>query len=144
MKLALVVRAACGATVTPTARPATPTPTVAPTPTATPAPTPTATPIAAPTPPPGVTVTVTCSNVPTLWPYPASPISSSYPPNTIMGNATFHGVKVGDSLNLGNDIEMTRITSDPFSGIGAVGAGIVAVRVHSCTTGLGLLDASLR
>ncbi len=49
--------------------------------------------------------------------------STGYPPRSKLGNATFHAVKVGDSLNLGNDPEMTLITSDPFSGIGAVGLG---------------------
>jgi hypothetical protein len=48
--IAALSLAACGSTATPTARPATPTPTVASTPTATPAPTPTATPIPTPSP----------------------------------------------------------------------------------------------
>ncbi len=107
--IAALSLAACGATVPPTARPATPTPTVAPTPTATPAPTPTATPTATP----GVTVTVTCSNVPTYWPYPQSP--RPYPPNAILGKATWHGVKIGDSLQFGNDPQPILITSNPFS-----------------------------
>jgi hypothetical protein len=107
--------AACGSTVTPTARPAMPSPTVLPTPTATPAPTPTATPIATPTPAPGVYVTVTCSNVPEFS-------NLAYPPGTKLGIATFHGVKVGDVLSFGVG-DLTPITSDPFSGDGVVGLG---------------------
>jgi hypothetical protein len=118
--IAAVGLAACGSSpATPTARPATPTPTVAPTPTATPAPTPIATPTAPPTPmstpTPGVYVTVTCSNVPYFW-------DQSYAAGTKLGIATFHGVKVGDLLSLGVG-DMTPITSDPFSGDGVVGLG---------------------
>ncbi len=47
--IAAIGLAACGSTATPTVRPSTPTPTVAPTPSATTAPTPTATPTATPT-----------------------------------------------------------------------------------------------
>ncbi len=118
--IAAIGLAACGSTVTPTSRPATPSPSAVLTPTATPvltpSATPTTTPVATPTPTPGVTVTVTCSNIPTFWPYPAAP--SPDPPNAVLGNATLHGVKVGDSLSLGIG-DTTLITSDPFSGIGA-------------------------
>ncbi len=93
--IAAVGLAACGSTVTPTSRPATPSPTVAPTPTATPAPTPGATPTSTL----GVTVTVTCSNIPTFWPYPASP--GPYPPDAILATVTWHNVKIGDWLNVG-------------------------------------------
>jgi hypothetical protein len=109
--IAVIGVTACSSTVTPTARPATPTPTIAPTPTATPAPTPsptpTATPVATPTPTPGVTVSVTCSNIPLFWP------PSPYPPDAILATVTWHNVKIGDWLNVG--LPQTLITSNPFS-----------------------------
>jgi hypothetical protein len=121
--------AACGATVPPTARPATPT--VAPTPTATPAPTPTATPIATPTPAPkpkpGVTVTVTCSNVLDLGQF----ADTGYPPGSKLGTATWHGVKVGGSLQFGTDPQLIPITSNPFTS----GAAVAAEFGYSLTQG---------
>jgi hypothetical protein len=111
--IAAIGLAACDSTVTPTSRPATPSPTAAPTPSATPAPTPsatpTATPVATPTPTLGVTVTVTCSNIPLFWP------PSPYPPNAIFATVTWHDVKVGDSLGLGDGPPLAPITSNPFS-----------------------------
>jgi hypothetical protein len=109
--IAAVGLAACGSTVTPTSRPETPSPTAAPTPSATPAPTPGATPTTTPVATPGVAVTVTCSNIPTFWPYPASP--GPYPAGAILATVTWHNVKIGDWLNVG--LPQTLITSNPFS-----------------------------
>jgi hypothetical protein len=106
--IAAVGLAACGSTVVPTARLATPTPTGASTPTATPVPTSTATPIATPTPAPGVTVTVTCSNIPLFWP------PSPYPPNAALATVSWHDVKIGDYLGIGGP-PLAPITSNPFS-----------------------------
>jgi hypothetical protein len=100
--IAAVGIAACGSSaVPPTARSATPTPT------ATPAPTPTAT----PTPMPGVTVTTTCSNILDLGQFAAT----GYPPNAILGTPTWHGVRVGDFLQIGSDPQPIPITSNPFT-----------------------------
>jgi hypothetical protein len=101
--IAALCLAACGSTATPT---------VAPTPTATPAPTPTAT----PTPTPGVAVTVTCSNVPLFWqPATPNPSSNGYPPNAVLATVTWHDVKIGGYLGLGNGPPLAPITSNPFS-----------------------------
>src|ERR1039457_4793394 len=121
--IAALSLAACGSTATPTARPSTPTPTVASTPTATPEPTPPApTPTATPTAKPGITVTVTCSNVLDNGQF----ANTGFPPGTILGNATFHGVTVGDFLTLGSEFGGTLVTSDPFSGLGAESPGSFA------------------
>jgi hypothetical protein len=105
--------AGCSSTVVPTARPATPIPTVAPTPTATPVPTPTATPIPTanptPMPQPGVTVTETCSNIPEQWAGPGP-----YPPNGL-GTVTWHDLTVGDYLAIGVALNGDRITSSTTS-----------------------------
>jgi hypothetical protein len=108
--IAAISLAACGSTVTPTSRPATPSLTAAPTPTTTPAPTPIVTPTATPTPTPtpGVSATVTCSNVPEYTNF-------AYRPGSVLGIATFTGVTVGDVLSLGV-ADATPVTSDPFTG----------------------------
>jgi hypothetical protein len=112
--IAAVGLAACGSTSVspPTARP-----TVAPT--VAPATAPTATPTTAPAPKPrlGVYVTATCSNVLDLGQFAAT----GYPSGSILGKATWHGVKVGDYLGLPEPLT-TLITSNPFS-IGVVGFG---------------------
>jgi hypothetical protein len=107
--IAAVGLAACGSTAAaPTARP-----TVAPTvaPTSAPTSAPTAAPTATPTPAPGVTVTVTCSNVLDLGQFAAT----GYPPGSILGTPTWHGVKVGYSLQFGSDPQPIPITSNPFT-----------------------------
>jgi hypothetical protein len=109
--IAAVALAACGLPALPTARLATPTPTVAPTPTATPASTPTATPT--PTPQSSVTVTVTCSNIPDQWYIAGTP----YPSNAIMGTVTWHDVTVGDYLAIASGVPLSAdsITSSTIS-----------------------------
>jgi hypothetical protein len=103
--IAALSLAACGSTVSPTARPATPTPTVAPTPTAipTPTPTPTATPAPTPTPTPqGTYVTTTCS--------------SGDSATSIEPIITFHNVKIGDWLLFGgSDGPTNQFNSNPYT-----------------------------
>jgi hypothetical protein len=63
-------------------------------------------------------VTATCSNVLDLGQFAAT----GYPPGSILGKATWHGVKIGYSLQLGSDPQPILITSNPFS-TGVVGFG---------------------
>ena len=106
--------AACGAATSairpspsPTARTATPIPTLAPTPTV--EPTPIAPPTATPTPTRqrGVTLTETCSNIWEQW------AMQPYPSNAIMATVTWHNLTVGDYLNIG--LAGDRITSSTTS-----------------------------
>ena len=91
--------AACGSTTFhPTGRPATPT--------VSPETTPTASPISTP----AVTVSTTCSNVPANWGYPGG-----LPSGALLATVVWHGVEVGDYVDLGNEPPLAQITSNPFS-----------------------------
>src|SRR5580700_5552044 len=132
MKLTLIIGAAiaavgvaaCGSSPAgPTARPATPTPTVTAAPTATP----TLTPTSPPTPStPSVDVTVTCSNVPQMWAHP-------YPRGSILGIATWHNLTIGDYFGVG--LLTTLVTSHTMS-VGVVGFWECDQRFHAGDLGV--------
>ena len=63
-----------------------------------------------PTPTPNVTVSTTCSNVPANWGYPGG-----LPSGALLATVVWHGVKVGDYVDLGNEPPLAQITSNPFT-----------------------------